>query len=66
MKAAGFVLRHPRLYALAGAAARWLVPRLPRFLVYNRFNAWGRQRELPPMPARSFRQLYRERHGKPG
>ena len=44
--------------------ARWLVPLLPRFLVYNRLNPWGRQRELPPMPPKSFRQLYRERHGK--
>ena len=41
-----------------------LLPWLPRRLVYNRFNAWGRQRELPPMPPRSFRQLYRERHGQ--
>ena len=36
---------------------------LPRANAYNRFNAWGRQRELPPFPAKSFRQLYRERHG---
>jgi L-lactate dehydrogenase complex protein LldF len=64
MKLAGVVLRHPWLYRLAGATARWLVPKLPRILIYNRFNAWGRQRELPPMPARSFRQLYRERYGK--
>jgi len=54
------------LHRLAGAVARWLVPKLPRFLVYNRFNAWGRQRELPPLPVKSFRQLYRERHGQSG
>ena len=37
------------------------VPWMPRLLVYNRFNAWGRQRELPPMPRYSFRELYRQR-----
>jgi L-lactate dehydrogenase complex protein LldF len=66
MKVASVVLRSVTLYRLTGAAARWLLPRLPRFLVYNRFNAWGRQRELPPLPAKSFRQLYRERHGQSG
>jgi len=66
MKVAAVVLGSVTLYRLVGAVARWLVPRLPRSLVYNRFNAWGRQRELPRFPAKSFRQLYRERHGKPG
>ncbi len=65
MQLGSFVFRHPRLYRLLGGVARWLVPRLPRFLVYNRLNPWGRQRELPPMPPKSFRQLYRERHGQP-
>lgn len=58
----GLALRHRWLYTTGGRVARWLVPKLPRFLVYNRLNSWGRQRELPPMPARSFRDLYRERH----
>jgi L-lactate dehydrogenase complex protein LldF len=64
MKLAALVLGSPTLYRLAGAAARWLLPKLPQFLIYHRFNPWGRQRELPPMPAKSFRQLYRERHGQ--
>ena len=58
------VLRSVTLYLLVGGVVRCLVPRLPQRLVYNRFNAWGRQRELPPLPAKSFRQLYRERHGQ--
>jgi L-lactate dehydrogenase complex protein LldF len=66
MKLAGYVLRSTWLYELAGKMMRWLLPRLPRWLVYNRLNAWGQQRELPPMPPRSFRELYRERYGKPG
>ena len=35
------------------------MPQLPRLLIYNRFNAWGRQRELPEFPQQSFRELYR-------
>jgi L-lactate dehydrogenase complex protein LldF len=66
MKAASVVFRSVTLYRLAGAVARWTIPKLPRFLLYNRFNAWGKQRELPPFPAKSFRQMYKERHGKPG
>jgi L-lactate dehydrogenase complex protein LldF len=61
MKAASFVFRHRRLYQFAGKAARTILPWLPRFMVYNRLNAWGKQRELPPMPRRSFRELYKQR-----
>lgn len=61
MVVASFVLRHRWLYRLAGGTARWLVPRLPRWMVYHRLNAWGRQRELPEFPAESFRQAYQKR-----
>lgn len=62
MKLAGWVFRRPKLYRMLGWCARKVVNRLPRFLVYNRFNKWGRQRELPKFPARSFRERFRERH----
>ncbi len=61
MKLASIVLRNGWLYRLSGKLARAIVPRLPRFLVYNRFNAWGQKRELPSFPAKSFRELYRQR-----
>jgi L-lactate dehydrogenase complex protein LldF len=61
MKVAAFVLGWAGLYRLAGWLVRRLVPLLPRALVYNRWNAWGRARELPPMPRQSFRALYRRR-----
>ncbi len=64
MKIAGFVLRMTWLYRLSGWLARRIMPWLPRFMIYNRFNAWGRQRELPPMPRRSFREQYRQRWGR--
>ncbi len=58
----GWLMQHPRLYNFAGRMARWVVPCLPRGLIYNRMNAWGRQRELPAMPKHSFRELYSKRH----
>ncbi len=61
MKVTGWIFARTWAYRLAGKLARFLVPRLPRWLVYSRFNAWGRARELPPMPAKSFRELWKER-----
>jgi L-lactate dehydrogenase complex protein LldF len=61
MKGMSLMFRHPWLYQTTGKLARWIVPRLPRFLVYNRFNTWGRQRELPMFPRESFRELFRRR-----
>jgi len=58
------VLKRPWLYALSGGAARWALRILPRALIYNRFNPWGRQRELPPAPAQSFRQQFKNRHAQ--
>ncbi|MFM8584767.1 MAG: lactate utilization protein B [Planctomycetaceae bacterium] len=64
MRLGALVLKHPWLYAASGKAAR-LAPRiLPRALVYNRFNPWGKQRELPAAPQQSFRQLFKNRHAK--
>jgi len=61
MKLASFVMRHPRLYSLAGKLGRWAVASLPRFVLHNRWNAWSRQRDLPPAPKQSFRDQYRRR-----
>jgi L-lactate dehydrogenase complex protein LldF len=61
LKLGAAVLRHAWLYALLGRLTRWLLRRLPRSIVYHRLNVWGRARELPPAPVKSFRELYRER-----
>jgi L-lactate dehydrogenase complex protein LldF len=61
VKVAAQVLRRPWLYRLAGRIARWKLRLLPRWLVYNRLNVWGRRRELPAAPKESFRQMYRNR-----
>ncbi len=57
---AGFVLQRTWLYNLSGRLARRVLRLLPDFLVYNRLNVWGRRRQLPQPPQKSFRELYDE------
>jgi L-lactate dehydrogenase complex protein LldF len=58
MRVAGRILGSPRLYRAAVQAAAAGLEYLPRFMVYNPFNAWGKQRELPATPPTTFRQWY--------
>ena len=57
MAVMGFVLSRPALYRMGGSMMRAIVPRLPRGLIYGPWNPWGIQREIPPMPKESFRDL---------
>ena len=61
MHVAGEVLSHPKLYRIAIKAADTAVAKLPRALIYNPFNAWGKQREVPEAPEETFRDWYLER-----
>jgi L-lactate dehydrogenase complex protein LldF len=65
MKFAGFVLRRRSVYELGGRVARLCLRYMPRWLVYTRWNVWGRQRELPVPPPHSFRDQYRARRREP-
>jgi L-lactate utilization protein LutB len=58
MRAAGKVLLSPKLYRAAVETAGTGVEHLPRFMMYSRLNAWGRQREVPAAPPHTFRQWY--------
>jgi L-lactate dehydrogenase complex protein LldF len=60
MKLTAAVLKRPWLYRIAGRVARTALRLLPRRLVYSRWNVWGRRRELPVAPRRSFRELIRK------
>ncbi len=60
MKLMGWVLARPWAYSLAGKLARWFMRVMPRAIVYSRLNAWGRQRELPPAPRQTFRELVKK------
>ncbi|MBA3314839.1 MAG: lactate utilization protein [Planctomycetaceae bacterium] len=58
------LLNRPRLFAFAGKVGRTVYPWMPRWVVYNRLNPWGKQRDLPPMPKQSFREMWREENGR--
>jgi len=60
IKLAAAIMARPRLYAFFGGFARRMLRIMPRWIIYNRLNVWGRQRELPPAPPKSFRELYRQ------
>jgi L-lactate dehydrogenase complex protein LldF len=61
MKIMGWVFQNTWAYEGTGRLVRWVVPKLPRSVLYNRWNVWGKQRELPPFPKESFREMYRKR-----
>lgn len=65
MRVAGRILASPRLYRAAVQAAAAGLDFLPRFMVYNPFNAWGKQREVPAAPQLTFRQWYLKNRGRP-
>ncbi len=66
MQAAGKVLASPKLYRAAVEGTNVASTHLPRFMMYSRFNAWGRQREVPDAPTQTFRQWYVENRAKKG
>jgi L-lactate dehydrogenase complex protein LldF len=60
LKMAAIVLNRPWLYRIVGRIVRFVLRIAPRSLIYTRLNIWGRQRELPPPPQQSFRELVRK------
>jgi L-lactate dehydrogenase complex protein LldF len=60
MRALGLVLSRTWAYSMGGKLLRFAVRHLPRFILYGPWNAWGKGRELPPMPRKSFRDLIKE------
>ena len=65
MAAAGAVLANPKLYRAAIVMADGALANLPRFATYNKVNAWGRGRENPAPPRKSFHDWWAtNRQGK--
>lgn len=63
MRLAGWLFSRAGRYRAVGRGVRWMLRRLPRFVVYHRLNVWGRARELPEAPTQSFRTWYTKNRG---
>jgi L-lactate dehydrogenase complex protein LldF len=63
MKAAGELLSRPAAYRAAIAAADRVLPHLPRFVIYSGLDAWGKHREIPHAPKRTFHSWYHANRG---
>ena len=65
-----WVMRHPRIYEILGMMGsllfsesepgRW-IRSVPPAMNVGPLRAWTSERDIPPLPARSFRQLWRAR-----
>ncbi len=64
MKFAGRLLAEPTAYRLSLIATDVALEHLPRFLLYTRFNAWGKQREVPVTADQTFHSWYKKNRGK--
>jgi L-lactate dehydrogenase complex protein LldF len=64
MSALGMTLAHPVAFRAAESVGEAALEHLPRFLLYNPLNPWGRHRELPAVPKQTFRQWYLENRRK--
>ncbi len=58
MKITGRLLADPKAYRRTIAVTDAALEHLPRFLLYTRFNAWGKQREVPAPPDGTFHAWY--------
>jgi L-lactate dehydrogenase complex protein LldF len=63
-----WVMRHPQIYEMAARAATSVAPaengwvsKAPGLMNVGPMRAWLSQRDLPPAPAKSFRQMWRSR-----
>jgi L-lactate dehydrogenase complex protein LldF len=64
MKAAGELLSRSAAYRAAIATTDAVLPHLPRFVVYNGLDAWGKHREVPHAPPQTFHSWYRTNRGE--
>ena len=64
MKTAAEVLSRPALYRAAVGTANAALEHLPRFVIYNGLNAWGKHREVPHPVKQTFHSWYQEHRGE--
>lgn len=60
MKVTTWLMSKPILFDFLGKTARFIVPKLPNFIIYNKANTWGKQRDLPKFPKKSFKEMFKD------
>ena len=63
MKAMGELLSRPAAYRAAIATADVALAHLPRFVIYNGLNPWGKHREMMQPPKQTFHAWYHANRG---
>ena len=58
-KAMNFAFKRPSVYRTALKFAPWLNG-MPRFLIHNGLNKWGKEHEMMKFPKRSFHELWKK------
>jgi L-lactate dehydrogenase complex protein LldF len=58
-----WVMRHPRLYENLAAMGSGMARAFPSLVAVGPLKAWLSQRDLPPTPKHSFRDLWKHRNG---
>ena len=64
MNAAGELLSRQAAYRAGIATADATLAHLPRFVIYNGLNAWGKHREVPHPPRQTFHGWYWSNRGE--
>lgn len=64
MKINGIIFKQPLFFDIVGTVFSKAIKILPKNIVYNRFNVWGKHRDLPNSPKTSFKTWYNELYKK--
>lgn len=59
MKVTTWLMSKPKLFDMSGKIARLVVPKLPNSIIYSKGNLWGKQRDIPTMPKKSFKEMFK-------
>ena len=63
MRKTAKVFTNPKQFQRAGKWMRRSLRLMPKFMLNNRFNPWGKSREMPSAPKESFREWYLKNRG---
>jgi len=58
MKMANGIFKSPLAYKISGKMLRASLKTLPKSIIYNPMNAYGKSRDLPEVPKESFKEWY--------